>query len=86
MADNVSNREPTEGRERRRVFFGDTFTSDELRDGLVELVEVEPNPNPPPEDEQVEPWGLRDDAPIEKHRLFHGRLRDYMMEHGHGHQ
>jgi len=86
MADNFVTRRLEDGREPRLIRFGDTFSSDELRDGLVRLEEVMANQNPPPEDEQVEPWGLGDEAPEEKHRLFSGRLREYMRRHGHGDQ
>jgi hypothetical protein len=85
MADNIVDRRSPGGRPKRRVAFGDIFNSDELRDGLVELVEVEPGPQIP-EEEQVEPWGLSDDAPEEKHRLFHGRLYEYVERHRHGDQ
>jgi len=83
MAEKI-DREPRDGA--RRVKFGDRFTSDELADGLVVLEEVMANQNPPPEGQQVEPWGLGDDAPEEKHRLFSGRLREYLRRHGHGDQ
>jgi hypothetical protein len=70
----------------RRVRFGDVFNSDELSRGEIELEEIAPNSNPPPDEEQVEPWGLSEDAPEEKYRLFHGRLREYLRRHGHGNQ
>jgi hypothetical protein len=66
---------------RRLVEWGQTFDSDELRDGLVELKSVPPNPSPPPEDEQAEPWGLGDDADPPKRERFGHRLRAYRREH-----
>jgi hypothetical protein len=66
---------------RRLVEWGQEFLSDELDDGKVELRTVAPSPSPPPEDEQVEPWGLGDDAdPPKRERLGH-RLREYRREH-----
>jgi hypothetical protein len=51
-------------RRRRLVRDGETFTSDELERGDVELEEVQPAPEPPPS-EQAEPWAWRDKDPPE---------------------
>jgi hypothetical protein len=61
---------------RRRVRWGEVFTSDELADGEIELEEPQPSPEPP-EDEQAEPWGLGEDASEWKHRRAGRRLQDY---------
>lgn len=58
-------------KERRHVFSGDQFTSDELDRNEIELQLPEPSPEPA-EDEQTEPWGSR------KHHLRRSRrLRAY---------
>jgi hypothetical protein len=45
---------------KRLVRSGETFTSDELDRGDVELELPAPTLNPPPDEEQAEPWGWRD--------------------------
>lgn len=60
---------------RRLVRTGDSFTSDELEAGTVELELPEPSPEPP-EDEAAEPWGAQEDDPRFRDRL--ALYRDFL--------
>ena len=61
---------------RRLVRSGDSFTSDELERGEVELEEVPPGPAPA---DEVEPWAWRDkampQAVAERARLYQEFVR-----------
>lgn len=64
---------------KRLIRMLETFTSDELERGEVELAEVEPAPEPP-EEEQAEPWNS--DKPSFRDRLM--AYRRHVLEHGEG--
>lgn len=68
MPDIFGGHERREERRKRRrarlVRFGDTFDSDELEAGTVELEEVDPEDGPEDEGEAAEPWGGWNDKPM----------------------
>jgi hypothetical protein len=66
---------------RRLVRSGETFTSDELEAGDVEL-EAVPAGSAPPEDEQAEPWGWRDKAMPPQMRVRLDAYQIFLRERG----
>jgi hypothetical protein len=65
-------------RPRRLVRSGEEFSSDELRDGLVELERVDPVPEP--DQEASERWARADELPA-RHPLRHWLRRRLHGDH-----